>query len=44
VRAAMELGEGRSTVQSICQGDFAPTVAPIVELIGRRACQTRTVE
>jgi hypothetical protein len=31
-------------VQSICQGDFAPTVAPIVELIGRRACQTRTVE
>lgn len=43
VRAAAGLGEGRATVQSICQSDFGPAVAPIVQLITRRACQGREV-
>ncbi|UJR87088.1 hypothetical protein [Sandaracinus amylolyticus] len=38
VRAVAGLGRGRGTVQSICQTDFTPAVAPIVSLIGRRAC------
>ncbi|AKF09465.1 hypothetical protein [Sandaracinus amylolyticus] len=38
VRAVAGVGRGRGTVQSICQEDFTPAVAPIVSLIGRRAC------
>lgn len=41
VRTAMSLGEGRSTVQSICQADFSPALAPVTRLFARRACQAR---
>lgn len=43
VRTAMSLGAGRGTVQSICQGDLAPALAPITRLLGRRACKARLV-
>lgn len=43
VRAAAGLGRGRATVQSICQADFAPAIAPVARLIGRRACVSREV-
>lgn len=43
VRVAAGLGEGRSTVQSICQADFTPAVTPIVRMIARRACHAREI-
>lgn len=43
VRAAMAIGEGRSTVQSVC-GDFSAAVAPITRLFVRRACNSRDLD
>lgn len=38
VSVAHGLGRGRSSVQSICQEDFAPAAAAFARLFGRRAC------
>lgn len=39
VQVAAGVGEGRSTVQSICQEDLSPAVAALASLFVRRACQ-----
>jgi hypothetical protein len=38
VRVAQAFGPERSTVQSICQEDFAPAAGALARLFGRRAC------
>lgn len=38
VSMARQLGHRRSTVQSLCQGDFTPAGAAFARLFGRRAC------
>ena len=39
VQVAAGVGEGRATVQSICQEDLSPVVTAIARLVTRRACQ-----
>ena len=41
VRVAQSLGQGRSTVQSICDDDYAAQAEAIGRLFGRRACAVR---
>jgi hypothetical protein len=43
VRVAAGLGEGRATVQSICEDDLRPATDAVVELVVRRACRAREV-
>ena len=41
VRLAQSLGEGRATVQSICDTDYDAQVEAFGRLFGRRACSSR---